>query len=128
MLSYPQDGDIMKVTFYRKLQDDFAVIRDLQHTFDQKRYDAAVISIKEARKKIKMHAIPSEKKILLYCIDTLFAILNEGIQQKICDFTDAIHNIPEIYMQKRNLYSCRKELKVFQKKYGRHYFTFIDIY
>lgn len=121
-----KDGDIMKVTFYRKLQDDFAVIRDLQHTFDQKRYDAAVISIKEARKKIKMHAIPSEKKILLYCIDTLFAILNEGIQQKICDFTDAIHNIPEIYMQKRNLYSCRKELKAFQKKYGRHYFTFID--
>ena len=73
-----------------------------------------------------MHSAPSEKNILLYCIDTLFEILNEGDKQKNFDFADAIHNIPEIYMQKRNLYSFRKELKAFQKKYGKHYFAFIN--
>lgn len=116
----------MKAAFYSKLQDDFSVLRDLQNTYDQEKYDATVLSIKEARKKINMHSVPAEKEILLYCIDTLLAVLNEGIQQKICDFVDAIYSIPEIYMQKRNLYSCRKELKAFQKKYGRHYFRFID--
>lgn len=118
----------MKASFYKKLQDDFVTIRFLknQDSLDQERYDLAVLSVREARKKIKMHSGASEKEILLYCIDTLFEILNEGDKQKIFDFIDAIHNIPEVYMQKRNLYSLRKELKAFQKKYGKHYFLFIN--
>lgn len=118
----------MKASFYKKLQDDFIMIRFLQHqgSFNQENYDATVSSIKGARKRIVMHSAPAEKKILLYCIDTLFEILKEGDKQKIFDFADAIHNIPEIYMQKRNLYSFRRELKAFQNKYGKHYFPFID--
>ena len=102
----------MKESFYKKLQDDFVMIRFMQNpdSFDQEKYDSTVLSIREARKKINMHSAPAEKNILLYCIDTLFEILNEGDKQKIFDFADAIHNIPEIYMQKRNLYSFRKEL------------------
>ena len=121
-------GGIMKASFYKKLQDDFVMIRFMQYpdSFDQEKYDSTVLSIREARKKINMHSVPAEKNILLYCIDTLFEILNEGDKQKIFDFADAIHNIPEIYMQKRNLYSFRKELKAFQKKYGKHYFAFIN--
>ena len=118
----------MKASFYKKLQDDFVAIRFLQYPseFDQEKYDAAILSIRDARKKITLHSAPAEKRILLYCIDTLLAILNEGDTQKIFDFADAIHNIPEIYMQKRNLYSFRRELKAFQKKYGKKYFPFID--
>ena len=118
----------MKAYFYKKLQDDFVMIRHMQHPdcFDQERYDSTLLSIREARKKINMHSAPAERNILLYCIDTLFEILNEGDKQKIFDFADTIHNIPEIYMQKRNLYSFRKELKAFQKKYGKHYFAFIN--
>ena len=121
-------GGIMKASFYKKLQDDFVMIRFMQYqdSFDQEKYDSTVLSIREARKKINMHSAPAEKNILLYCIDTLFEILNEGDKQKIFDFADAIHNIPEIYMQKRNLYSFRRELKAFQKKYGKHYFAFIN--
>ena len=117
----------MKLSFYKKLQDDFIMIRFLQNQdcLDRKRYESTIVSIREARKKINMHSVPAEKEILLYCIDTLFEILNEGDRQKIFDFADAIHNIPEIYMQKRNLYSFRGELQDFQKKYGEHYFTFI---
>ncbi len=118
----------MKAFFYQKLQGDFVMIRFLQapESFEQAKYDAAILSIKDARKKISVHSAPSEKDVLLYCIDTLFAIINEGDRQKTFDFADAIHNIPEIYMQKRNLYSFRQELKAFQKKYGKHYFPFID--
>ena len=118
----------MKKDFYEKLQYDFAMIRFLQDekSYTQEQYDSTILSIKAAREKIRMHSPAFEKRVLLYCIDTLFVILNEGEKQKIFDFTDAIHNIPEIYMQKRNLYSFRKELKGFQKKYGKEYFPFID--
>ena len=104
------------------------MIRFLYHQepFDQKRYDSTVLSIREAREKINMHLASPEKNIVLYCIDTLFEIINEGNKQKIIDFADAIHNIPEIYTHKRNLYSFRKELKAFQKKYGKQYFAFIS--
>ncbi len=117
----------MKASFYKKLQDDFVMIRAMhfQDDYEQDRYDTVIFSIKDARKKINMHSAPGEKKILLYCIDTLFEIINEGNKQKIFDFADAIHNIPEIYMQKRNIYSFRRELKSFQKKYGKNYFTFL---
>lgn len=117
----------MKASFYKKLQEDFIIIRSLhyQDSFDQERYDLTVSSIRDARKKIVAHSPHAERKVLLYCIDTLFEILNEGDNNKIFDFTDAIHNIPEIYMQKRNLYSFREELTAFQKKYGKHYFAFI---
>ena len=118
----------MKASFYKKLQSDFSVIRFLQYegSFNLEEYKTAFESIKEARRKIKQHSAPGEKKILLYCIDTLFEVLSEGDTRKSYDFADAIHNIPEIYMQKRDLYSFRKELKSFQRKYGRQYFPFID--
>ncbi len=118
----------MKVSFYEKLQDDFVMIRFLQHqdSFDQEKYDETILSIREARKQINMHSVADEKRILLYCIDMLFEVLNEGDRQKVFDFADAIHNIPEIYMQKRNLYSLRMEFKSFQRKYGKEYFPFIS--
>lgn len=118
----------MQASFYEKLQNNFIMIRFMQYpnSFDQEKYDLTVLSIREARDKINMNSAPDEKNILLYCIDTLFVILNEGDKQKIFDFADAIHNIPEIYMQKRNLYSFREEFKAFQKKYGKHYFAFIN--
>ena len=122
----------MKASFYKRLQDDFVMIRFLQNFlvmqngYDKEKFDPVIASIQEARKKISMHSPRAEKEVLLYCIDTLLAIMKEGDEQKIHDFANAIHNIPEIYMQKRNLYSLRSELKGFQKKYGKHYFPFID--
>lgn len=118
----------MQASFYEKLQNDFVMIRFLLDStaFDQMQFDNTVLSIKKARRKINAHSKPQERKILLYCIDTLLAIKDEGDRQKIHDFADAIHNIPEIYLQKRNLYSFRKELKSFQKKYGKQYFPFLN--
>jgi len=64
------------------------------------------------------------RDILLYCIDQLFVIVAEGDAQKVFDYTDAIHNIPELCMQKRTLRSFCRELKAFRKKYGKTYFPF----
>ena len=118
----------MKESFYKKLQDDLTALRFLydEDSLDQYKCDAIILSIKEARKKISMHSPLSEKEVLLNCIDTLFEVLEEGYTQKILDFLDAIHSVPEIYMLNRNLFSLRNELKAFQKKYGKHYFNFID--
>jgi hypothetical protein len=118
----------MKPTFYRKLQADFTTIRDLHsgNIFDEKKYNLAIFYIRDAREKIVKHSSPYEKKILLYCIDTLFEILKENNSEKIFDFAHAIHDIPQIYAQERNLFSFRRELKTFQKKYGKEYFAFID--
>ncbi len=104
------------------------MIRFLQDStsFDQAQYDETVLSIKEARKKITAHSTPQERKILLYCIDTLHEIIGEGDPKKIYDFADTIHNIPEIYTQERDLYSFRKELDSFRNKYGKQYFPFIN--
>jgi len=118
----------MKASFYKKLQDDFVTIQVLQNqdSFDREQYDSAVLSLRKSRKQIKMQSSPLEKEILLYCIDTLFEILNEDDRNKVFDFANAIYHVPEIYMQERNLYSLRKDFKAFQKKYGKQYFAFID--
>ena len=53
----------MKASFYKKLQDDFVMIRFMQYqdSFDREKYDSTVLSIREARKKINMHSAPAEK-------------------------------------------------------------------
>jgi hypothetical protein len=45
----------MKAQFYQALQDDFILVRHLQHpeTFDRDLLDTTLQSIREARKKIK---------------------------------------------------------------------------
>ena len=64
-------GVIMKASFYKKLQDDFVMIRFMQYpdSFDQENYDSTVLSIREARKKINKHSSSTEKNILLYSIN-----------------------------------------------------------
>ena len=118
----------MKTAFYKKLQDDFVMIRMLYYTnsYNRNEYNEAILSITEARKKISMHSVPDEKMILLYCIDTLFEILAEGDRRKIYDFADTIHNVPEVYMQTRNIYSLSRGFKVFRRRYGKTYFPFVD--
>jgi len=118
----------LKYSFYKDLQHMFLEIRFMHMggEIDKSRLETTVSNIKASRKKINANSRGQEKEILLYCIDTLFSILGEGNVQKIFDFADAIHNIPEIYMQERNLYSLRAELKAFRKKYGKEYFPFID--
>lgn len=117
----------MKHSFYKDLQRAFIDIRFCYSgaDFDREWHDKTITQLRASRKKIHAQTRGQEKEVLLYCIDTLFAILNEGDRQKVWDFADAVHNVPEIYMQTRNLYSFRLEFRTFQRKYGKQYFPFI---
>lgn len=117
----------MNASFYEGLKKAFIEIRfvHLKGNFDQNRLNSAIERIKFAKKQIKKNSRPQEKIVLLYCIERLFDILNEGNSQKILDYTDTIYNIPDIYRGYRNLYSFRSKFEKFRKKYGEDYFPFL---
>ena len=67
----------------------------------------------------------AKHEILIYCIDILFEIINEGDNTKIFEFADTVHNMPEICIENgRSFKTFCREIKAFRKKYGKHYFPF----
>ena len=78
--------------------------------------------IRFSKKQIEKKSDADEKRLLLYCIDALSDIIEEGIAEKIFDFADIIHNIPDIFLGERSIDSFRKEIKAFREKYGTSYF------
>ena len=109
----------MKETFYHNLKENFVKIRFLfsSNCLDYNKIDAVVGDLKFSRKQIEKHGKKRVRKLLLYCIDTLFKVIEEGDQDKIYNFADLIHNMPDIFLGKRNFYSFRKEIKYFNEKY-----------
>lgn len=71
-----------------------------------------------------MNAKENNNEILIYCIDTLFEIISEGDREKIFDFANAIHNMPEICMGSRPLKTFKGEIREFRDMYGERYFPF----
>jgi|GEM_PF-918871 len=119
-------NDAMNDSFFEQLRHYFVIIR-YQYGLkdrDQEKVDNALASIRQARNELADCTQVQGRDILLYCIDQLFVIVAEGDAQKVFDYTDAIHNIPELCMQKRTLRSFCRELKAFRKKYGKTYFPF----
>ncbi len=110
---------------YHDLQDCFIRIRHFSscNTFDGMLLVKTTEQIKIHERYITENQLQSEHRILLYCIKTLFEIINENNKNKIFDFADAIHNIPEIYLGKRNFDSFSFEIEEFRKKYGKAYFA-----
>ena len=116
----------MRETFYKNLQACFAEIRFCRSAAEGgARFQELTDEIRAARQTVQDNAPREEKAVLLYCIDTLFLLLEEGDPQTIFDYADAIHNVPEVYLGKRNLYSLRREMHAFRRKYGRDYFPFL---
>jgi hypothetical protein len=109
----------MKETFYHNLKENFAKIRFLfsSNCLDYNKIDAVVGDLKFSRKQIEKYGNKRVRTLLLYCIDTLFKVIEEGDQDKIYNFADLIHNMPDIFLGKRNFYSFRKEIKYFNEKY-----------
>lgn len=109
---------------YYNLQECFIKIRHFSscNTYDLVLYDKTIQEIKIHEKYIIENQLQNQHRILLYCIKTLFQIINEKNKKKIFDFADTIHNIPEIYLGKRNFESFYFEINEFCKKYGKEYF------
>ena len=118
----------MKYSFYDNLSSLFYKLENLygQERLDETELLLILNDIREARKKIKTNSQKNEKEVLLYCIDTLFLLKNEGETEKILDYVFVIKDIPKVYMQRRNLYSFVGEIKRFRRKYGEEFFPFIN--
>lgn len=118
----------MKEKFYHQLQSDFIMVRHLHSggEVDSAQLRPVLKNLRQARTSLQKRAIGQEKRLLCYCIDTLLELVDEGERQKIFDFADTAHNMPEIYMGGRSFYSFRREIKAFQRKYGTSYFKNVN--
>lgn len=112
----------MDKSFYEALQNDFIMLR---HQFSGSDCDIVLLDksiagvkkliLNQKRKKVKITGY------LIYCIDRLFDVVDEGNREKTYDFADTIHNIPEICLGKRDFKSFKREIKAFRRKYGSGY-------
>ena len=109
---------------YETLQNKFIEIRHLlgEDCFDEVRFANVKTDIEKFRIELKKES-NKNNQLLIDCIDTLFQLAGENERQKIFDFADLIHNIPEIYLGKRNIKSFKTEIRFFNKKYKTKYFN-----
>lgn len=115
-------------SLYLNLQQSFVKIRTLFYSpsVNPNKLDAVLGDLRFARKQLEKRAKRKPRKILTYCIDTLFEIIEEGNAEKIRDFADLIHNMPEIALKKRSFRSFGKEISAFNIKYEEFYFCDIN--
>lgn len=84
------------------------------------------VDMEPIRRYLLSRADENQNDILLYCIETLFRIIDEGDGKKVNDFADAVHNMPEICMGLRPLYTFYPEILGFRQRYGEEYFPFFN--
>ncbi len=91
-------GNIMDKNIYEKFSDDFLVIRDI--AFSKLSFDQGISTLRTRmdnlsviRNQIIGKENNEEKEILLYCIDTLFDLIEKKEFSIITDFCNAVHNI-----------------------------------
>lgn len=115
----------MDISLYENLQIAFINIRRLSTDgyYDEVLFNKTIEDIKLAQATLAVQNQTIDTRILIYCIDTMFEILEENNREKLYDFADTVHNIPEIAITKRTLKSFRREIKFFRKKYGKAYFA-----
>ena len=101
-------------------------------------YDVTVAGMKNCRTLLKKESNRIENKLFVYYIDTMLRIIKEGNVQKIYDYADAVHCIPEyiqdeekkshdarsydIYTEFGLISFCNRMLFWFCEKYGTQYY------
>lgn len=117
----------MDKDFYKQIQSIFICVR---FSYSRKIYEENFIRYKKSLQpyydELKLHPHENDNYILIYCIDTLFEIINEGNCKKIKWFADTIHNMPEICMRDRPLHTFYSEISGFRSVYGNEYFPFLS--
>ncbi len=113
---------------YKQIQSIFVVVRMLycRKMCERENYESFKNSLQPLYSELKASANENSNEILIYCIDTLFEIINEGDREKIFDFANAIHNMPEICTGARAFETFRTEIVEFRSKYGEQYFPFFS--
>ncbi len=131
----------MKKNTYESFSDDFIAIRDI--AFSKLSVEHGVNKLKEKmdsltliRNMIINQGSEDEKEILVYCIDTLFDLIEKKEFNTINDFCNAVHNIGLfLYVPRWNdgpTWSKSDYYDVFifpfRQKYGRTYFLELNHY
>ena len=114
----------MNQIFYRELQKTFVWARAnyINGQVDANKATAIAEKLEFTKKQLEKNGKKRDRRILLYCVNTMLELIEEGNTEKVADFADTVHNMPEIFMGKRNLYSFRSEINAFKAKYGAAYF------
>lgn len=119
----------MNVEFYRELKSIFIYARlSFARKNSKKEHKEKLEYFKDRLapflEELNLHISENNNDILVYCIEMLLQAISEGNSEKINDFADAIHNMPEICMDVRPLYTFGGEISGFRYKYGDEYFPF----
>ena len=95
----------MHVSFYDDLQKTFYTIKTqyAANITASNKLKAATDQLRFSKKQIEKKSPRSEKRVLLYCIDTLFTLFEEGDTRKVSDFAATVCDMPQIFMGLRNL-------------------------
>ena len=114
----------MEERFYHNLKKQFSKIGELFSApyWDEDAIASALGELKFSRKQLEKHARGRERGLLLYCIDTLAEIAEEGSSEKAASFAALVQDMPDIFLGERNFYSFTDEIKCFRNKYGNKYF------
>lgn len=64
-----------------------------------------------------------QDRLLIYCIETLLKLVQEGDRKKIFAFADAVHDTPKIGQFVWNELYFVPKFRAFQSIYGDHYFA-----
>lgn len=117
----------MNNSIYGQLQQNFIKVRYLfsENNYDEDLLKETIEDIEKIRDKL-LKRKKQERRLMLYCVDTLLEIIADNNKIKIREFADTIQNMPDIALGKRNIYSFDKEILRFQNKYGKKYFPDFD--
>ncbi|MBQ7784315.1 MAG: hypothetical protein IJ368_10125 [Oscillospiraceae bacterium] len=120
----------MEKKIYKDIQNEFIKLRFYHSSMNPlsippEAIDLSYECLRQHLEYIAKNACGQEKDILTYCISTLFEIASEGSKEKIFDYCDAVHNIPEMLCCKSWEYKdyYKTYLSSFRKKYGKNYFN-----
>lgn len=113
------------IEMYRGLQNCFIQICHCssKNIDNQTLFKDTIEQIKNYQQCIIDNQLASECPVLMYCINTLFEIIRENNKEKLYQFADTVHNMPEIYLGKRTYDSFSLEIKSFCDAYGDSYFA-----
>lgn len=134
-------GNIMKKNTYEIFSEDFIAIRDIAFSKLSVEHGSNILkekmdSLSIIRNTVISQGAEDEKEILVYCIDTLFDLIEEKEFATINDFCNAVHNIGLfLYVPRWNegpTWSKSDYYDVFifpfRQKYGRVYFMELSHY
>jgi len=115
----------MNEAFYNDLKSCFVIIKNLFSSdgSDYKEIDVVLDNLRGFRREIEENGNKKERKLLLYCIDTLFKKVDEGDREKVYYFADLICNMPDIFLGKRNFYSFSKKIEKYNRRFQERCFS-----